>query len=191
MNENPFVLIDRLAETHSLSVSEYQTLVLSETETLRTYAAQKADKIRRDIYGDSIYIRGLIEVSNVCRNDCYYCGIRASNRACDRYLLTDDQILSCCAEGYALGFRTFVMQGGEGGLPVARVCSIVTVIKPAIRTAPSPSPWGNTRPAITNACTTQGPTATCSGTKLPIKPTTNSCILKRCPLTTVCDAYMT
>ena len=129
MNENPFVLIDRLAETHSLSVSEYQTLVLSETETLRTYAAQKADKIRRDIYGDSIYIRGLIEVSNVCRNDCYYCGIRASNRACDRYLLTDDQILSCCAEGYALGFRTFVMQGGEGGLPVARVCSIVTVIK--------------------------------------------------------------
>ena len=70
MNENPFVLIDRLAETHSLSVSEYQTLVLSETETLRTYAAQKADKIRRDIYGDSIYIRGLIEVSNVCRNDC-------------------------------------------------------------------------------------------------------------------------
>ena len=68
-------------------------------------------------------------MSNVCRNDCYYCGIRASNRACDRYLLTDDQILSCCAEGYALGFRTFVMQGGEGGLPVARVCSIVTVIK--------------------------------------------------------------
>lgn len=92
MNENPFVLIDRSGpETHSLSVSEYQTLVLSETETLRTYAAQKADKIRRDIYGDSIYIRGLIEVSNVCRNDCYYCGIRASNRACDGYLLTDDQ----------------------------------------------------------------------------------------------------
>ena len=65
MNENPFVLIDRLAETHSLSVSEYQTLVLSETETLRTYAAQKADKIRRDIYGDSIYINTAEEISGI------------------------------------------------------------------------------------------------------------------------------
>ena len=72
-----------------------------------------ADGIRREVYGDEVYIRGLIEITNFCRNDCYYCGIRKSNRGLDRYRLDKETILSCCRTGYELGFRTFVLQGGE------------------------------------------------------------------------------
>ena len=77
-----------------------------------------------------MYIRGLIEIGNICRNDCYYCGIRRSNPACDRYRLTEAQILDCAREGYALGFRTFVMQGGEdSAFSVDVVCHLVRQIK--------------------------------------------------------------
>ena len=73
----------------------------------------RADKLRREIYGDEVYIRGLIEISNYCKNNCYYCGIRCGNTNPLRYRLTPEDILECCREGYGLGFRTFVMQGGE------------------------------------------------------------------------------
>ena len=85
-----------------LSTNEYD----SELHTL-------ADEVRREIYGEDVYIRGLIEISNYCKNDCYYCGIRRGNKSAVRYRLTKDDILACCEEGYKLGFRTFVMQGGE------------------------------------------------------------------------------
>ena len=75
-----------------------------------------------------MFIRGLIEIGNVCRNDCLYCGIRRSNRHCSRYRLTEEQILACCREGWALGFRTFVLQGGEG-LPAEQACALVRSIK--------------------------------------------------------------
>ena len=75
--------------------------------------AVEADRIRRGIYGTDIYIRGLIEISNICRNDCRYCGIRRSNTNCSRYHLPPETILRCVALGYTLGFRTFVLQGGE------------------------------------------------------------------------------
>lgn len=65
------------------------------------------------IFGYQVYIRGLIEISNHCKNNCYYCGIRRGNRNLLRYRLTDEQILDCCREGFALGFRTFVWQAGE------------------------------------------------------------------------------
>lgn len=74
---------------------------------------QQADAVRRQYYGTDVYIRGLIEVSNYCRNDCKYCGIRAGNRNAHRYRLDRDTVLDCCRQGYALGFRTFVLQGGE------------------------------------------------------------------------------
>jgi biotin synthase len=77
--------------------------------------AELAVAERKRIYGNKVYIRGLIEVSNVCKNDCLYCGIRASNKNCQRYRLTAQEILDCCNEGYQLGFRTFVIQGGEDG----------------------------------------------------------------------------
>ena len=73
----------------------------------------EADRIRREVYGDAVYLRGLIEFTNYCRNDCYYCGIRKGNRNLSRYRLDKETILGCCREGYALGYRTFVLQGGE------------------------------------------------------------------------------
>lgn len=73
----------------------------------------EADKVRRKYYGNSVFVRGLIEISNICKNDCYYCGIRKSNRNVSRYRLTEDEIYSCCENGYNLGLRTFVLQGGE------------------------------------------------------------------------------
>ena len=71
--------------------------------------------MRQQVYGNEIYVRGLIEFTNYCKNDCYYCGIRRSNRNAQRYRLTEEDILVCCREGYELGFRTFVLQGGEDG----------------------------------------------------------------------------
>lgn len=76
---------------------------------------EQADQVRQQVYGNEIYVRGLIEFTNYCKNDCYYCGIRRSNRKAQRYRLTEEDILVCCREGYELGFRTFVLQGGEDG----------------------------------------------------------------------------
>ncbi|PWM98213.1 MAG: [FeFe] hydrogenase H-cluster radical SAM maturase HydE [Massilioclostridium sp.] len=76
---------------------------------------QAARHVRKRYYGTDVYIRGLIEFTNICKNDCYYCGIRKSNQKAERYRLTLKQVLSCCKTGYRLGFRTFVLQGGEDG----------------------------------------------------------------------------
>lgn len=88
--------------THLINTSEYDALLFKE-----------ADRIRREHYGEDVYIRGLIEFTNYCKNNCYYCGIRAGNKNAIRYRLTKEEILDCAAEGYTLGFRTFVLQGGE------------------------------------------------------------------------------
>ena len=84
-----------------------------ETDECDNLLAQAADKTRRQIYGTDVYIRGLIEFTNHCKNDCYYCGIRCGNQGLSRYRLSGEEILSCCDSGHELGFRTFVMQGGE------------------------------------------------------------------------------
>jgi len=115
MNKELYALIDRLAEAHTLSKDEYLQLITQSDADERAYLAAAARRVREQYYGKSVYIRGLIEISNICRNDCYYCGIRKSNRNCDRYRLEAEDILECCAEGYELGFRTFVLQGGEDG----------------------------------------------------------------------------
>lgn len=127
MNE-PLQLLEKLAAEHSLTTSEYERLVAAQEPVLAAHAAVLADQLRRAVYGTDIYLRGLIEIGNICRNDCYYCGIRRSNAACDRYRLSDDQILACCAEGYQLGFRTFVLQGGEGVVSVSHICQLVSAI---------------------------------------------------------------
>ena len=123
-------LIEKLAREHSLTTDEYQYLIDNRTDETAKILAGKADEIRRSIYGNAVFIRGLIEVSNICKNDCLYCGIRRSNRNCERYRLTKDDILGCCDAGYRLGFRTFVMQGGEDGFFTDSVlCDIVKAIK--------------------------------------------------------------
>lgn len=90
----------------------------------------EADKIRREIYGDDVYIRGLIEFTNYCKNDCLYCGIRRSNLSCDRYRLSKEEIYECSDTGYELGFRTYVLQGGEDmSFSDKDICEIVYNIK--------------------------------------------------------------
>ncbi len=106
-------LVDKLEKEHSLTIDEYKLLIENRNDEIASYITEKAVKARKDVYGSTIFIRGLIEISNICKNDCLYCGIRASNKTCERYRLNKDEILSCCQEGYLLGFRTFVMQGGE------------------------------------------------------------------------------
>lgn len=89
-----------------------------------------ADKVRRQVYSDEVYIRGLIEFTNYCKNNCYYCGIRRDNKKAVRYRLDKEEILSCCTEGYILGFRTFVMQGGEDPyFSDELICDIVSAIR--------------------------------------------------------------
>jgi len=106
-------LIDQLAQSHILTREELMRLIENRNPELDQYLFAKADAVRREIYGNDIYIRGLIELSNYCKNDCYYCGIRRSNKNAARYRLTLEQVLDCCKAGYELGFRTFVLQGGE------------------------------------------------------------------------------
>ena len=130
MKNELFNLTDKLETEHSLPVGEYQALIEGFDDSLSLYAAEKARQMYHKHYGKEIYIRGLIEISNYCKNDCYYCGIRRSNRNCQRYRLTKDEILSCCDEGYALGFRTFVLQGGEDGYYTdGLMCQIIGEIK--------------------------------------------------------------
>lgn len=126
MNE----MIYHLAAEHRLEQAEYQYLIDHRTEESAALLSQLARNARHEIYGNSVFIRGLIEVSNICRNDCLYCGIRRKNRNCQRYRLTEEEILSCCAEGYELGFRTFVLQGGEDGYYTdTRLCALLRSIK--------------------------------------------------------------
>lgn len=123
-------LINKLEKEQSLTLPEYEYLITNRTVESAQLLAEKAVAARKKIYGNDVYIRGLIEISNVCKNDCYYCGIRAGNKNCERYRLSKERILSCCENGYSLGFRTFVMQGGEDGYFSDDVmCDIVAEIK--------------------------------------------------------------
>lgn len=130
MNERLFSIAQRLIKNRSLSPSEYEKLVLGYDEEIKEYLKAEAVKIRKAIYGNQVFIRGLIEISNICKNNCYYCGIRGGNGNCQRYRLTPDEIFECCVEGYRLGFRTFVMQGGEDGFYTDEIlCDLIGRIK--------------------------------------------------------------
>ncbi len=106
-------LIGTLSAEGRLSLEEYQYLIENRDPESAAALAERAVRARKAVYGTDVYIRGLIEISSFCKNDCLYCGLRRSNRDCRRYRLTSEEILSCAAEGYDLGFRTFVLQGGE------------------------------------------------------------------------------
>lgn len=105
--------IDKLTSHKPLAKEEFVALLDGNSRELRRNLASKADTARRQYFGNRIYIRGLIEFTNYCKNDCLYCGIRRSNQHAARYRLSKKDILQCCQEGYHLGFRTFVLQGGE------------------------------------------------------------------------------
>ena len=123
-------LIDKLERCRTLSKEEFVQLIENRTAELDEYLFEKARAVRHRYYGHDIYMRGLIEFTNYCKNDCYYCGIRKSNTNAVRYRLTKEQILSCCNNGYDLGFRTFVLQGGEDGyFTDDRIIDIIVAIK--------------------------------------------------------------
>lgn len=106
-------LINKLEATGSLDKDEFIFLLSHFTPELSEYLFEKARNISNKYFGNSIYTRGLIEFTNFCKNNCYYCGIRAGNHNVERYRLSPQDILNSCANGYSLGFRTFVLQGGE------------------------------------------------------------------------------
>ena len=105
-------------------------LIASYDESDREYAATLAREVSLKVFGNKIYFRGLIELTNYCRNDCYYCGIRRGNSNVQRYRLTEDEVIFCCDYGYKIGFRTFVLQGGEDEyFTDERVVSLVSRMK--------------------------------------------------------------
>ena len=123
-----FDMIEKLITDRNLSDNELNVLLQSDSYDNALMSA--ADKKRRESYGDEVYIRGLIEFTNYCKNNCFYCGIRRDNRNSIRYRLTKEEILACCEEGYRLGFRTFVLQGGEDLFYTdAIICDIVSGIR--------------------------------------------------------------
>ena len=120
--------IERLKQMRDLPDELLLQLIDHEGDDTALFEA--ADQVRREHYGTDVFLRGLIEFTNYCKNDCYYCGIRRSNRCAERYRLTTEQILSCCDNGYAMGFRTFVLQGGEDPRNTDEaICSLVDQIK--------------------------------------------------------------
>lgn len=130
MNEVIQNHIDELARLHILPREELIRLITDATPESDEYLFSRARAAREEIYGKAVYMRGLIEFTNYCKNDCYYCGIRRSAKGAERYRLSEAEILDCCAAGYRLGFRTFVLQGGEDVFFTdERIISIVTQIK--------------------------------------------------------------
>lgn len=124
-------IVDRLSGTGDLGGREhFEGLLTTHDSRALSYLHSRAREAADRIYGRDIYIRGLIEFTNYCRNDCFYCGIRKGNARAERYRLTLEEILACCREGYGLGFRTFVLQGGEDAyFTDDRICQIVSAIK--------------------------------------------------------------
>lgn len=123
-------IIDKIREQQNISREELELLLTTEDKDGLEYLRVSAREVADAVYGKQVFIRGLIEFTNYCKNDCLYCGIRRSNAKADRYRLTKEEILSCCDNGYELGFRTFVLQGGEDGyFTDDRICDLVSSIK--------------------------------------------------------------
>lgn len=123
-------IAEKLVRQHDLADAELLELIEDRDYVTKEFLKTEARRLCDSVYGKDIYIRGLIEFTNYCGSDCYYCGIRRSNREAERYRLSQDEILTCCMEGYGLGFRTFVLQGGEDPYyNDERLCGIVSSIK--------------------------------------------------------------
>ena len=123
--------VKKIREKQNIDLKELRTLLdekASKEDVQYLYA--QAREVADVIYGKRVFKRGLIEFTNYCKNDCYYCGIRRSNACAERYRIEKDTILACCEKGYTLGYRTFVLQGGEDGyFTDERVCEIVSEIR--------------------------------------------------------------
>lgn len=122
-------IIKKLFTTENLDDLEFKTLLDAKDDETDNFLFESADRKRREIYGSKVYFRGLIEFTNHCRNNCYYCGIRCGNSTLQRYRLTKEDILNCCLKGHSLGYRTFVLQGGDDPYySDDKICEIVDSI---------------------------------------------------------------
>ena len=122
--------IERIDQLPSLPRDELRALLESRSPADAQYLFARAREARARVYGQDVYLRGLIEISSYCKNDCYYCGLRRGNEKAQRYRLDKTEILDCCARGHALGLRTFVLQGGEDTyFNDERLCDIVNEIR--------------------------------------------------------------
>ena len=127
---NNLSIIEQLKTTQTATREQLIFLLKNITGAEREELRQAAQQTAQAVFGNKIYIRGLVEISSICKRDCRYCGLRRSNPNAVRYRLAPEQILSCCEKGYALGFRTFVLQGGEDGFFSDEVvCGVVREIK--------------------------------------------------------------
>lgn len=125
-----FYLIDKLEKDRILTKEEFVYIIDNHNKESDAYLFEKSRKARESVYGKDVYIRGLIEFTNICKNNCYYCGIRAGATQASRYRLTKEDIIDSCDVGYELGFRTFVLQGGEDlGYSDNDICEIVSAIR--------------------------------------------------------------
>lgn len=123
-------VVDQIREQQDITLEQLQMILETSDKTLVDSLAVAAREVATSVYGNKIFLRGLVEISSYCKNDCLYCGLRRSNRNAVRYRLTEDEIYACCANGYRLGFRTFVMQGGEDPwFNDERMCRIVSTIR--------------------------------------------------------------
>lgn len=130
MNEEIKSTINKVKQSRNISLEQLKLLLEINDDESARFIREEAVKVCQKTYGNQVFIRGLIEFTNFCKNDCYYCGIRRSNSQADRYRLTKEQMLDCCASGYELGFRTFVLQGGEDGyFTDDKICNLVSAIK--------------------------------------------------------------
>ncbi len=122
--------VEKLYNTCNLTDNELRELITAEDSGTAELLRRRADEVRQKSYGKKVFLRGLIEISSYCKNNCLYCGIRRGNTEADRYRLSREDILKCCENGYELGFRTFVMQGGEDAFFTDDfLCPLITVIK--------------------------------------------------------------
>ena len=175
-------IIQRLSACGELKRQDFFLLMgdISPEEEQTLFQAARACSAER--FGRKIYLRGLIEISNICKNNCYYCGIRRGNKEAERYRMSREEILACCCNGYRLGFRTFVLQGGEDPLqrwlPSGR----------GIPGARSPFRWAKSPGNPMRDSAGQGQTGICSAMRRRIPAITGSCIPRKCLWRTGCAA---
>lgn len=123
-------IVDTLKDTQSITRDQFAYILQTDGEDNREYLFEAAREVSEKVFHKEVYLRGLIEFTNYCKNNCYYCGIRCGNTNADRYRLTEDEILSCCDMGERLGFKTFVLQGGEDPFFTdEKICNLVRKIK--------------------------------------------------------------
>ena len=123
-------IILKLENERFLSDGEFRRLIEDDSEETARFLTERADAVKRRVFSNKVYIRGLIEFTNYCKNNCLYCGIRRENQNAQRYRLNKEEILDSCAQGYSLGFRTFVLQGGEDSyFTDERMADIISSIK--------------------------------------------------------------